>query len=167
VELRRATEDDAEALAALVLAGFATYREFAPPEWEPPPLDVETRHTQQVLADADTFSLLAEDGGEVVGQVTALPALKSIARRTDDAKLAHLRHLFVAQSHWGAGLAKTLDDAALEHARDAGFTAMRLFTPAAQARARRFYEREGWRPVSDEFFEPPIGLTMVEYRIDL
>ena len=35
---------------------------------------------------------------------------------------------------------------------------------AGQTRARRFYEREGWRPVSEPFDDPTPGLTMIEYR---
>ncbi len=38
---------------------------------------------------------------------------------------------------------------------------------AGQARARRFYEREGWVPVSDPFDDPIPGLTMIEYRYTL
>ena len=41
--------------------------------------------------------------------------------------------------------AATVKDAdSLACARGRGYAWMRLFTPAAQARARRFYEREGW-----------------------
>lgn len=80
--------------------------------------------------------------------------------------LAHFWQLFVAREWWGSGLAARLHAAVVEAAAHRGFTAMRLFTPAAQARARRFYEREGWRlwaaPVDDE-----IGFPVVEYRLDL
>ena len=41
---------------------------------------------------------------------------------------------------------------------------MRLFTPAPQARARRFYEREGWAAVGDEFHDPGPNLVVIEYR---
>ena len=49
-------------------------------------------------------------------------------------------------------------------ARERGFSQMRLFTPVAQARARRFYEREGWAPAGDEFHAPGPDLVIVEYR---
>jgi hypothetical protein len=42
---------------------------------------------------------------------------------------------------------------------------MRLFTPVAQARARRFYEREGWRPRGEEFHVAALGLVLIEYRV--
>jgi hypothetical protein len=35
---------------------------------------------------------------------------------------------------------------------------------AVVARARRFYEREGWRPAGDPHDDPVPGLSMVEYR---
>ena len=44
---------------------------------------------------------------------------------------------------------------------------MRLFVAAGEARARRFYEREGWLPVGDPFDDPVPGLTMLEYRYTL
>ena len=51
-------------------------------------------------------------------------------------------------------------------AREEGFRAMRLFVATGQARARRFYEREGWRAVA-EMPESPLGLPLIEYRRDL
>ena len=44
---------------------------------------------------------------------------------------------------------------------------MRLYCAAAQARARRFYEREGWAARGEPFDEPQMGLALVEYRIGL
>ena len=51
--------------------------------------------------------------------------------------------------------------------RERGYAAGRLFTPEAQARARRFYEREGWRPAGPARWEERLGLSLVEYRIEL
>ena len=78
--------------------------------------------------------------------------------------LAHLRNLYVARSQWGSGLATALLRTAERDARDRGFTALRLFVAEGQARARRFYEREGWRPQGEPFFDAVPGLSMVEYR---
>ena len=80
---------------------------------------------------------------------------------------AHFRNLFVAKEHWGSGLAKTLHDASVEEARRRGFEQMRLFTPAEHARARRFYEREGWLQRGEPFDEPRLGMALVEYRYAL
>ena len=84
---------------------------------------------------------------------------------TDNASLAHISNLFVRRDYWGAGLAGDLHQAALEAARERGFTELRLFVATGQARARRFYEREGWLPPGDPFDDPIPGLTMIEYRL--
>jgi ribosomal-protein-alanine N-acetyltransferase len=63
----------------------------------------------------------------------------------------------------GAGLASALHRAALDAADADGFSELRLFVAAGQARARRFYE-EGWRPAGDPFDDRTPGLTMIEYR---
>jgi len=46
--------------------------------------------------------------------------------------------------------------------RDRGYRTARLHTPAGHARARRFYERRGWRVSA-----PPemwLDLSVIEYR---
>jgi hypothetical protein len=55
---------------------------------------------------------------------------------------------------------------ALEEAARRGFPTIRLFTPVGQARARRFYEREGWEE-RGEPFDAPLGLSLIEYRREL
>jgi GNAT superfamily N-acetyltransferase len=164
--LRRSTPADAEPLARAVLEGFETYREFTPPDWEPPPLEAELAHTRTVLADEGAWALLAEANGRLLGQVSFLPADRA-ARPVDDSALAHFRNLFVDQSCWGSGLARDLHAAAIAAARERGFAQMRLFTPARHGRARRFYEREGWAQLGDEFYEPALAMEIVEYRYAL
>jgi ribosomal protein S18 acetylase RimI-like enzyme len=48
-------------------------------------------------------------------------------------------------------------------ARAQGYRRMRFFTPRDQARARRFYEREGFVWTGSETLEPDLGLVLVEY----
>jgi GNAT superfamily N-acetyltransferase len=161
--LREAMPGDAEALARIVIDGVADYPAFAPPGWSAPSLTDEVAHLHELLTAGGAWCLLAESGGEVVGHVTVLPA--PLAPRPVDAPaLAHLSNLFVRRDRWGGGLAARLLDAAVDHAREQGFTAMRLFVATGQARARRFYEREGWGPVGEAFHEAALGLTLVEYR---
>jgi GNAT superfamily N-acetyltransferase len=78
--------------------------------------------------------------------------------------MAHFWMLFVRSPWWGSGLARHLHRAACDTAADRGFTAMRLFTPAGQSRARRFYERERWRADGEPYVDEELGLTIVEYR---
>jgi GNAT superfamily N-acetyltransferase len=161
-ELRPATVADAEPMVAVTAEGFATYRAFAPPDWSPPSSDEELARLHQLLPDPDVWYLVAEHEGQLVGHVGFLPATRS-RWGADDASLAHFRQLFVTRAHWGTGLARTLHRAAIAEAAARGFESMRLFTPAGQARARRFYEREGWTVAASG--APGLnGLDIVEYR---
>lgn len=166
VTVRPATPADAEPLARGLVEGMEVYRSFAPAGWSPPPLAEEVEHTGRLLADDRVWTLVAEAGGELAGQVTILPAAIA-GRPVDDPRLAHLRNLFVRHDHWGTGLARALHDAALEEARRRGFTAARLIVAAGYGRARRFYEREGWAPYGGEVFDPVPGLVILEYRRSL
>ncbi len=44
-----------------------------------------------------------------------------------------------------------------------GYGRMRFYTPRGQARARAFYEREGFSHTGWEGLEEPLGLVLVEY----
>ena len=72
--------------------------------------------------------------------------------------------LFVRSPWWGSGLAARLNADACAAAAGRGFAAMRLFTPAQQPRARRFYEREGWTLSPPPQHDAQLGLEIVEYR---
>jgi GNAT superfamily N-acetyltransferase len=75
--------------------------------------------------------------------------------------------LFVRPPWWGSGLAARLHGLAVQEAGLRGYEALRLHTPAGNARARAFYEREGWHAVGRPIPEPLLGLDLVEYRRDL
>jgi GNAT superfamily N-acetyltransferase len=165
--IRRATPADADALATTVAEGFASYREFAPPDWQPPErlefaLGIAVR-----LRRATLEGWLAEDdAGVPAGHVTYLPAAES-RDPVDDPALAHLEQLFVRPAHWGSGVASDLLAVAVAHATQAGYETMRLATPVDHHRARRFYEREGWAPHGEPFHGEALGLVLLEYRLVL
>jgi GNAT superfamily N-acetyltransferase len=161
--VRAATADDAEALARGVVEGVAGYAEFAPPGWRGLSLAAEVAHARERLRDPAATCLVAESGGELVGQITLLAAAHA-PRPVDEPGLGHISNLFVRADHRGAGVARELHAAALALAEQRGFTALRLFVAAGAGRARRFYAREGWEPAAGPFDEPVIGLAMIEYR---
>ena len=164
--LRPAVPADAERLAEVTAEAFEGYRGFAPAGWQPPPPAAEVDRLRDLLAGADLWCLVAERDGAVAGHTAFLPAAQAI-HPIDEPQLAHVRALFVRPGHWGTGLARQLHSAALEAAAARGYTAMRLFTPADQGRARRFYEREGWILHAEPSFEAALGLFLVEYRYAL
>jgi GNAT superfamily N-acetyltransferase len=160
VNVRPATVDDAGTIHAAVTASFEAYRSFAPAGWNPP--EETVARERELLARADYHAWIAEDGGGYAGHAAWWPASETF-RPTGDPRLAHLRHLFLAPAHWGSGLAADLLARVVADARAAGFTRMRLGTPQGQARARRFYEREGWTWDGAVLEDTPFGLPMVEY----
>jgi GNAT superfamily N-acetyltransferase len=156
--LRVATLSDADALAATVQEGFESYREWAPRGWDPPPPAIQLRGIRDRLPEASCVCVLAEVDGRPAGHVAFTPA-------RDEPGVAHVWMLFVRRPHWGTGVATALIARAVTDARASGsYTAMRLHTPAEHARARRFYEREGWTADAPPFYEPMLGLTLVTYR---
>jgi GNAT superfamily N-acetyltransferase len=136
-----------------------------PGGWTPPGEEAERELTGELARRlaASAWGVVAEDRGALAGVATLLPA-REAGRPDPDPALVHLWQLFVAEPYWGTGLAVRLHADALASAAARGFSSARLFTPAGQARARRFYERERWAAVTPPFFDERIGFDVVEYR---
>jgi len=60
-------------------------------------------------------------------------------------RVGWLDGLYVVPECWGTGLADELHDRALELVRGLGSASCKLWVLEDNARARRFYERRGWR----------------------
>jgi GNAT superfamily N-acetyltransferase len=161
--LRTAGPRDAARIAAVLTECFESYRSFAPPDWVPPDPRAEMKRLRAFLGTEEVWCLVAEEGGEITGHVAIMPA-RIHPHPSADAAMGHFWQLFVREPWWGTGLATALHAEAVREAGARGFTSMRLFTPAAQARARRFYEREGWAPAGAPFDDPDFGMPLVEYR---
>jgi len=161
--LRPAVPADTPAMAAGMADALADYPSFAPPGWAVPPQSAEEAALRALLSDPDVWAYVAEVDGRIAGQITLVPARRA-ARAVDEPGLVHLRNLFVDHAHWGGGIATALHAAAVEAARERGYTAMRLFVATGQARARGFYAREGWDEVGAPFFDATLNLELVELR---
>jgi GNAT superfamily N-acetyltransferase len=156
--LRAAGPEDAEPMAATVQIGFDGYREIAPPGWRPPDARAasELARMRARLGEPTTWAMLAEDGGLVAGHAAYVPQPGAPGS-------AHLWQLFLRPPWWGSGIAQALLREAVAAAAAEGYRRMRLFTPRDQARARAFYEREGFAHTGWEAFEEAIGLVLIEY----
>jgi GNAT superfamily N-acetyltransferase len=165
--VRPVRREDAPAISALVNAAFRSYREFAPPGWQPPdPAGTVERHATG-LDRPGVWGAVAEYVGEHLGHVIWLPAMHVERFVQDDPELAYLWQLFVRADRHGSGLASELLRDAVDSAARLGFTDMTLLTPTAHGRARRFYEREGWDRGEVWGVDPDLKLELIEYRRSL
>jgi GNAT superfamily N-acetyltransferase len=161
---RPANLADVAVLAETQHQGFEGYRAFAPRGWTPPGPEVEADGIRERLSEPGTWCVIAHEDEAVAGHVGFVPARERHGDRALIPGLAHVWALFVREPYWGSGLARRLHAMAVDEARIRGYRAMRLYTPAGQARARAFYEREGWTTDGVERFEPMFALDLVEYR---
>ena len=171
---RRAGPADLDAMLDIVVDSTGSYVEFAPEGWQPFDFRARRDSEAEVLADPGTWALLGLVDAAPVGLVSFTQARQ---RRPEDPdgpwkrrplipELAHLRQLFVLPDWWGRGVAPRLHDAAISEMRAQRYPSARLYTPAGQARARRFYERRGWKTVG-EVWNDDLGLPLAEYRLAL
>jgi GNAT superfamily N-acetyltransferase len=166
--------DDLESLLEHIQAGFDSYAAFAPDGWEPPQVSEDRYRIAALLADPETWALLAVSDTRSLGHIAFFPARLSTMNDIPSALrlsprvpgLAHLWHLFVRPEWWGKGVAPVLHESAVSEMSKRGFSTARLFTPSLQVRARRFYERRGWC-VTGEAFNEGLELMLTEYRLAL
>lgn len=156
--LRRATAADVPEALEVIREGFASYRAFGIPGWQPPE---EPMHGMDERL-ADGWGVVAEDDGRIAGFGAFEQALERVREGPEIPGLAHVWAIFVRETHWGAGIAGALLAAVVGEARRQGYAAARLNTPALHARARRFYAREGWSERGEPVHVEALGLDMVE-----
>jgi GNAT superfamily N-acetyltransferase len=89
-----------------------------------------------------------------------------IAVTSVDGSVGELRALYVVPSEWGSGTSEQLHDAALDGMRSDGATAATLWVVEGNARARRFYEGQGWS-ADGETKPSHFDLTELRYVISL
>ena len=98
--------------------------------------------------------LLAERGVEAVGCVALRPL--------EPPTIAELKRLYVRPAARGTGLGKTLTEAALVLARQAGYAHIRLDTLPSMAAAQTLYRRLGFREVAPYRVNPIVGALYME-----
>ncbi len=84
-------------------------------------------------------TLVAVDADTVFGLAMSGPY-----RGDDLPDIGELRAIYVDPQHWGTGAGRLLIAAAREQLRGDGFTEAALWVLDRNARARRFYECDGW-----------------------
>jgi GNAT superfamily N-acetyltransferase len=163
--VRLASMDDLDALASLVVRANGTYREWAGPGWDPPTLAHERSRWRERFEDAAAWNAVGESTDKLLGCVSFTDARVRQGRGKRIPDLAHLSRMFVFPEHWGHGIGGLLLNRAVEEMRPRGYKQAQLFTPSANLRSRRFYERQGWH--LGEETRRWQGLLLVQYRLSL
>lgn len=107
----------------------------------------------------DGRRLVVELDGQVVGLSLVWPA-----RGEDEAGLGELIMINLVPEAWGTGAGTALLVADVDALRDLGFNEAILWVAEDNARARRFYEREGWTPDGASKTEHIGGAQLAELR---
>jgi len=141
--IRTARPEDVDSIAALHVASWRwAYRGLLSDDVLEA-LSVEDRAAMwaDLLADDDVAVLVAERDGVLEGFASAG------ASRDEDAMrgTGEVAAIYLAESAAGSGLGRELFERIQVELRRRGFTRGTLWVLETNARARRFYEREGWR----------------------
>jgi ribosomal protein S18 acetylase RimI-like enzyme len=164
VRVRRARLDDAPVIAEVHVRTWQDAYEHVFGAERLTGVTVEQRLPmwRQILQSAEQTALVAEDeDGYVIGWCTVGPS------RDEDAD-GELWGIYVLSGAWGSGAGTALMAAGVEALRESGCRDVILWVLEDNPRARRFYEREGWRPDGTAESEY-LGLTvpLVRYRVVL
>jgi len=164
LEIRAPRSGDARPMAALMLTGNSTYREWAPRFWRPPGLERTQAQWHLRLREDDRWSRLAVDRDAAL---VALASWRPAREQGEDGSrvpgVSYVSHLYVHPDRWGEGVARGLLSLAETAMRESDHTRAILWTPTG-APARGFYERCGWRLDGREQWSGELRLPMVGYE---
>jgi GNAT superfamily N-acetyltransferase len=143
--VRAARPEDARSVAEVHVASWRhTYRGLLPDQsLEGPSVDDREAMWLGSFADPDPKSgaVVADVDGRIVGFASFGPSRdEDVPERTGEVPA-----IYVDPSVLGTGVGRELFQAATLALRDAGFARATLWVLEANAPARRFYEKAGWR----------------------
>jgi len=163
VRIRDATVDDADAVALVHVHGWQWgYRDLLPSEYLDG-LSAERRAEQWrswLLEPGGTRTRLAEKDGACVGFAVSGPSRDPGA----DDDTGEVYAIYVEEDAAGTGVGAELLRSAVAWLAQQGFVHATLWVLDGNARARRFYEREGWTLDGAAKSEPREDFMMDEVR---
>lgn len=151
-QIRRATSKDGESILACLAAAFAPYRsQYTPGAFADTVLDAET--VQQRLREMCLFVAISE--GNVIGTIGC----------NAKGNEGHIRGMAVLPEWAGTGAASGLLRAVEQELIQQGCAFVTLDTTEPLMRAKRFYQKHGFRTTGrvTEFF----GMQLAEYSKSL
>lgn len=160
--IRRATESDAAGIARVQVETWrAAYADVLPAETLAD-IDVDRRAEQwRGWLGGASSTFVGEVDGEVRG-------FAGVGEAREEQGVGELYTIYVLPGEWGTGLGTRLIERAEEELRARGFDRALLDVLADNPRARRFYERQGWRS-TEAFRSTFLGhdVELARYRKEL
>ena len=164
LEIRSPRSDDARAMAALMVRGNSTYRDWAPRFWRPPGLERTQAQWHLRLREDDRWSRLGVTRDAAVAALASWrPAREHGEQGARVPGVGYVSHLYVCPDLWGNGVASGLLELAEDSMRESDCARAILWTPSG-APARGFYERCDWRLDGRKRWSAELGLPMVGYE---
>ena len=165
IEVREATVDDAEAMAAVNAAGWREgYRGIVPEYYlDDLPISRWLREMKLGLANprGDAFTRIAEIDGRFAGYCFVAAPGREVP---DDSKEAELVAIYVYSEHWGQGVGRALLETALAETTRLGYDEIVLWTFERNDRALRLYHAAGFAPDGATRPFVPVGTDTVRLR---
>ncbi|MGI5412425.1 N-acetyltransferase family protein [Streptomyces chartreusis] len=162
--IRPMIPDDCDRVAEIRIGGWrSAYRGLIPQSYLDAldvARDAERRRGHFSQGDTSVVDLVAERDGEIVGWACHGPYRDGEARTED----VELYAIYVDPGRYGAGIGHALLQESVRRCTAAGHPRMLLWVLKDNARARRFYERAGFRADgAEEPFEVE-GVEVPEVR---
>ncbi|MBT1090824.1 GNAT family N-acetyltransferase [Streptomyces sp. Tu102] len=164
IRIRPMTPADCDRVAEIRIGGWrSAYRGLIPQSYLDAldvARDAERRRGYFSQGDASVLDLVAERDGEIVGWACHGPYRDGEARTED----VELYAIYVDPGRYGTGIGHALLQESVRRCTAAGHPRMLLWVLKDNARARRFYERAGFRADgAEEPFEVE-GVEVPEVR---
>ncbi|MEV4344764.1 GNAT family N-acetyltransferase [Actinoplanes sp. NPDC049596] len=156
--------DDAEALAEVHVRTWQTAYRGLVPQDHLDRMDPSTRRDgwRRRIQDNPTGTLVLEDDDHgVAGFISVSPSRDA---DTDPRLIGEVQAIYVSPGHWDRGAGRLLMRAGLRRLHEAGFEQVILWALETNQRARRFYERGGWRLDGATKTDDSRGFPLVEVR---
>lgn len=151
IVIRRAAPADVEAVGRLGALLLRAHYDFDPQRFMRPGEDAAEGYAWFLgtqLDDPDGLVLVAERAEQVIGYLYAGIEPRSWKELREEAGFVH--DVLVIDEHRGAGVAEALMHAAFAWMRERGVPRVLLWTASPNARARRLFERVGFRATMTE-----------------
>jgi ribosomal protein S18 acetylase RimI-like enzyme len=165
IEIARATEDDAEEIAEIQVAGWRWGYRGLLPDGYLSGLGADPERWQKAITTRGTRLWLARSSTEPVGFAATGPPRDA----GHSPGVAELGALYLREDAAGKGVGRRLLEHAAGELRERGFAHVYLWVLASNQRARGFYAHCGWRTDGAARAEKreQVELHEVRYWLDL